>query len=73
MRMGVKNFSTNRLLLSIFVSCDSLCPAHILLLFPQESHGSVSSVAQGSLAGDRPLSGLESHGSVSSVAQCSFA
>ena len=55
---------TNRLLLSlspVTLSC------HILLLFLQESHGSVSSVAQGSLARDRPLSDPEPHGSVSSL------
>ena len=38
-----------------------------------ESHGSVSSVAQCSFARDAPLSDPEFHGSVSSVVQCSFA
>ena len=49
--------------------------AHLLKtgLSDLESHGSVSSVAQGSLARDGPLSDLESHGSVSSVAQGSLA
>ena len=67
------NFSMNRLLLSSSPVTLSICLAHILLLFLQQSHGSVSSVAQGSLARDGPLSDLESHGSVSSAVQRSFA
>ena len=65
MRMEVNNFSTNRLLLSSYPV--TLCLSHILSLFLQESHGLVSSVVQGSLAGDRPLSDLEFRGSVSFV------
>ena len=65
--MEVNNFSTTMQIVALFVSCDSLCLAHILLLFLQESHGPVSFVAQGSFAGDGALSDPESHGSISSV------
>ena len=73
MRMEGNICSTNRRSLNLYLVTLSVLLMHILLLFLQKSHGSVSSVAQGSLVPDRPLSGLESHGSVSSVVQGSLA
>ena len=61
---------TASLIWSLMDQSPLLRKAHLLKtgLSDLESHGSVSSVAQGSLARDGPLSDLESHGSVSSVA-----